>query len=102
MFMSIKSAAVASASICLLFGASALAEQKAPQTWAPPAEIAPKAAPTAPGAPAVAAPAAPATPALKPDEARREKEKSCQGQADAKGLSGKARRQFRADCMKAP
>jgi len=95
MYKSIKYFAAASVFAGLLSGASALAQQN----WAPPAEIAPRAADGAaavgaatPAAPADATPAAPAT--------RAEKEKSCADQAAAKGLKGKAKKQFKAECMK--
>ncbi|MCC3245135.1 hypothetical protein LG047_07355 [Methylocystis sp. WRRC1] len=95
MYKSIKYFAAAGACIGLLFGASALAQQ----TWAPPAEIAPKAAEGAPaaGASTTAAPAANAEAA---PMTKAEKEKSCAEQAAAKGLKGKAKKQFKAECMK--
>jgi hypothetical protein len=77
----------------VMFASSAMAEQ----VWAPPAEIAPKApqaqaqADTAP-APAAQKPAA---------ESSKNKSKDCRAQADAKGLHGKARKAFRAECEKA-
>jgi hypothetical protein len=65
-------------------GGGAVAET----VWKPPAEIAPKAeAGAAPAAPTAASPA--------------DKEKSCADQARAKGLKGKAKKQFKADCLKA-
>jgi len=76
----------------------------APTTWAPPAEIAPKAAPiAAPAANAEAPPAAAAQPAARPAPAAKthaEREKDCRAQADAKGLHGKERKQFRSECLK--
>lgn len=97
MFMSIKSIVAGAASAGLLFVAAALAEpkaptapsEKAPADWAPPAEIAPKAAPAASGPSEAAAPGGAA-----------DKGKDCHAQAKAKGLHGKARRQFEADCAK--
>jgi hypothetical protein len=92
----------------LSFGA-ALAEPKtsapasaAPTTWAPPAEIAPKAAPAVAPAPSAEAPAAAAQPASIAPTAKThaEKEKDCRAQADAKGLHGKERKQFRSECLK--
>jgi len=88
----------------LSFGA-ALAEPKTPAastTWAPPAEIAPKAAPAVAPAPSAEAPAAAAQPASIAPAAKThaEKEKDCRAQADAKGLHGKERKQFRSDCLK--
>jgi hypothetical protein len=71
----------------LSIGGGAFAETK----WAPPAEIAPKAAEAA----AAASPATPAAPVSK-----QEKEKACAEQAAAKGLKGKAKKQFRAECLK--
>lgn len=47
----------------------------------------------APKAPAVAAPIATAS-----DEAKKAKAKECSAQADAKGLHGKARKEFRSKC----
>ncbi|MGJ0621454.1 MAG: PsiF family protein [Methylocystis sp.] len=109
MFTSVKCIAAGVLCASLSLGA-ALAEPKspapagnAPTTWAPPAEIAPKAAPAAeapaPSAetPAAAAQPAPAAPAAK---THAEKEKDCRAQADAKGLHGKERKHFRSDCLK--
>ena len=62
----------------------------------------PPAAPAAPATPPAAAPAAqsPApAPAMKMD--KKSVSKSCTDQANAKGLHGKARKKFRADCKKA-
>lgn len=109
--MSIKSILAAGAVLGLLFGASALAEQakphaatQAPQSWAPPAEIANKpaasaadAAPAGGGAPA-AAPAA--TPAPTPAAVKAEKEKACASEANAKGLRKGPRWSFITECMK--
>lgn len=96
MYKSIKILSAAAAGAALLF-ASAHAET----VWKPPAEIAQKAGETvaAPTVPAAAAPAAPA-PAAAP-VSKAEKEKSCAEQAAAKGLKGKAKRQFKAECLKA-
>lgn len=71
-------------------GAAAAVEHRAaPTVWAPPAEIAnrpaPAAAPAQPGAPAPAATAPAAV-------------KSCDTQADAKGLRGRVRRDFLKTC----
>ena len=90
--MSIKSVVTIGVFAGLLLGGSALAET----TWAPPTEIAPKAAPSA--APAAGEPAA-AKPA-EPAEAKKDKEKECKDKADAQGLHGKARKKFNADCLK--
>ncbi len=73
----------------MLFASSAFAEQ----TWAPPAEIAPKAPQ------AQAEPIQPTT-AQKPAVEAKAKGKDCRAQADAKGLHGKARKAFRAECEK--
>jgi hypothetical protein len=54
-------------------------------------------APAAP-APAAAAPATPAKPAAMTDEAKKAKAKECSTQADAKGLHGKVRKEFRSKC----
>lgn len=92
MFKSIKSVFAAGACAALLTGASACAET----VWKPPAEIAPTAAAeTAPAPAGDAAAAAPAAPV-----SRAEKEKSCADQAAAKGLKGKAKKQFKAECLK--
>lgn len=108
MFTSTKYIAAGVLCAALSSGA-ALAEPKtsapaanAPTTWAPPAEIAPKAAPaeTPPPkaeTPAAAAQPAPAAPAAK---THAEREKDCRAQADAKGLHGKERKQFKSDCLK--
>lgn len=87
----IKSLSIAGACAALL-GASAVAET----TWKPPAEIAPKAAEA--GAAASGETAAPATPAAPQSAA--DKQKSCNEQAKAKGLKGKEKKQFKADCLK--
>lgn len=96
MYKSIKILSAASACAALLV-VSAHAET----VWKPPAEIAQKPSETvaAPAAPAAGAPAAPA-PAAAP-VSKAEKEKSCADQAVAKGLKGKAKRQFKAECVKA-
>lgn len=79
------------AGVCAaLLGASAVAET----TWKPPAEIAPKAAEAA----ASGETAAPATTAAPQSAA--DKQKSCNEQAKAKGLKGKEKKQFKADCLK--
>jgi hypothetical protein len=88
---------LSAAGVCaaLLFGASACAET----VWKPPAEIAPKAdagaAPAAAETPAVPAAETPVAPVSKAD-----KEKSCNEQAAAKGLKGKGKKQFKAECLK--
>ncbi|BDV35451.1 PsiF family protein [Methylocystis iwaonis] len=96
MYKSIKILSAASACAALLV-VSAHAET----VWKPPAEIAQKAG-DAGAAPTAAAPAAPA-PAAAPAApvSKAEKEKSCADQAVAKGLKGKAKRQFKAECVKA-
>jgi len=108
MFTSIKSIAAGAVCAGLFFGA-ALAEPKtsapagaAPTTWAPPAEIAPKAAPAATPAPSAEAPAAaaPPAPSAAAPKTHAEREKDCRAQADAKGLHGKERKQFKSDCLK--
>jgi hypothetical protein len=108
MFTSTKCIAVGVICAGLSFGA-AFAEPKtsapapaAPTTWAPPAEIAPKAAPAVAPAPSAEAPVAAAQPASPAPAAKThaEKEKDCRAQADAKGLHGKERKQFRAECLK--
>lgn len=93
MFIHKKRVFIAGAILCLGVGAAAAVEHKAaPQVWAPPAEIANKPAapaaanPAEPGAPAAATPAAPAA------------VKSCDTQADAKSLRGRARRDFVKSC----
>ncbi len=91
MHKTIKFFLAAGACAALLLGPGANAQT----TWKPPAEIAPKAEPGAQGtqtAPAAAAQATPQSPA--------DKEKSCHDQAKARGLKGKAKKQFKADCMK--
>ncbi len=82
--MRIRAFAAIGVAVGLCMNASAIAEQ----VWKPPAEIAPKADAAAPAAPA----AAPVS--------KEEKAKGCHAQADAKGLKGKARKHFHADCMK--
>lgn len=91
MYKSIKIFCAASA-FALLAGASAFAET----AWKPPAEIAPKAA--AAPADAAAAPAAATSQATPQSPA--DKEKACAEQAKEKGLKGKAKKQFKADCLK--
>ncbi len=81
------------------------AAQTIAQTWAPPAEIAPKQAPQAQAAPTptIAAeqkPAAPAAAAPKTAATKKDKAKECKAQADAKGLHGKERKKFREECVK--
>jgi hypothetical protein len=79
-----------------LFVLSAQAET----VWKPPAEIADKPAAESPAAPAPAADAAKAAaPAAAPVSAA-DKAKSCNDQAVAKGLKGKAKRTFKATCEK--
>ncbi|QGM48115.1 phosphate starvation-inducible protein PsiF [Methylocystis heyeri] len=77
-----------------MYASPAMAEQ----VWAPPAEIAGK----VPQAQAQAE-TAPAPAAQKPATAEdaKTKRKDCRAQADAKGLHGKARKAFRAECEKA-
>lgn len=106
MFTSMKCIAAGVLCVSLSFGA-ALAESKtpapaAPTTWAPPAEIAPKATPAVAPAPSAEAPAAAAQPASPVPGAKThaEREKDCRAQADAKGLHGKERKQFRSECLK--
>ncbi len=108
MFTSMKCIAAGVVCASLSFGA-ALAEPKtsapaggAPTAWAPPAEIAPKsAAPAAAPAPSAEAPAAAAQPAsAAPARTHAEREKDCRAQAEAKGLHGKDRKHFKADCLK--
>jgi hypothetical protein len=86
--MSIKKFIIAGAMAGLLSGAGAYAETE----WKPPAEVAPKAAAASPAEPAAGAPATP--------EQKADKAKSCAEQAAAKGLKGKAKKQFKADCAK--
>lgn len=108
MFTSVKSIAAGVLCAGLSLGA-ALAEPKspapagnAPTTWAPPAEIAPKAAPAEAPAPKAEAPAAATQPAPAAPVAKThaEREKDCRAQADAKGLHGKERKQFKSGCLK--
>jgi psiF repeat len=56
----------------------------------------PASPPAAPGAPAT--PAAPAAPKMKAPMSAKDKE--CSAKADAQGLHGKARKEFRAKCKK--
>jgi hypothetical protein len=84
MYQSTKTLFTAAALAALLCG-SAFAET----VWKPPAEIAPK----------TDAGAAPATNASAQPSAA-DKEKNCADQARAKGLKGKAKKQFKADCLK--
>ncbi|MBM3552244.1 MAG: hypothetical protein FJX45_10840 [Alphaproteobacteria bacterium] len=108
MFTSVKCIAAGVVCASLSLGA-ALAEPKspasagnAPTTWAPPAEIAPKAAPAETPPPKAETPAAAAHPAPAASGAKThaEREKDCRAQADAKGLHGKERKQFKSDCLK--
>ena len=107
MFTVSRSVVFATVAASLLIGGAAAAQTAghAPKpaagtTWAPPAEIAPKAqqTPSAGAAPVAAAPAADS--AAKADAGKPDKAKDCGVQADAKGLHGKARKKFRADCEK--
>jgi hypothetical protein len=91
MHTSIKGIFAAGAVASLLTGAAAFAQTN----WAPPAEIAPKATTAETAAPTTAPAAAPAAPVAKQD-----KDKICADQAAAKGLKGKAKKQFRAECLK--
>jgi hypothetical protein len=97
MYKSIKNLSAACACVALFVGASASAET----VWKPPAEIAPKAEAGADagaaGAAAAGGPAA-ATPAA--TESKADKEKRCNDEAAAKGLKGKAKRLFKAECTK--
>lgn len=86
----IKSFSIAGVCAALL-GASAVAET----TWKPPAEIAPKAAEAG-----AAASGETAAPAATPAQSAADKQKSCNEQAKAKGLKGKEKKQFKADCLK--
>ena len=91
MLKNIKIFFAAGACAALLTGVSASAET----VWKPPAEIAqkPAAEPGAASAPSASPPAA--APVSQAD-----KEKGCKEQAVAKGLKGKAKRQFQAECLK--
>jgi hypothetical protein len=110
MYMSMKSIAAGVLFASLSVGAAALAEPKpsasasdSPTTWAPPAEIAPKAAASSEApAPSAEAPAAAAQPATHAPAAKThaEKDKDCRAQADAKGLHGKERKHFKTECLK--
>ncbi|MBM3564280.1 MAG: hypothetical protein FJX48_14360 [Alphaproteobacteria bacterium] len=64
--------------------------------------MAPKAAPAATPAPSAEAPAAaaPPAPSAAAPKTHAEREKDCRAQADAKGLHGKERKQFKSDCLK--
>lgn len=75
--------------------ATAFVGASAETVWKPPAEISGKAAAEGSAAAPVAENAAPAAPTAKVD-----KEKSCNEQIAAKGLKGKAKRQFKAECLK--
>jgi hypothetical protein len=86
--MSIKRFLAAGVFTGLLFGASAYAETQ----WKPPSEVAPKADAATPGTPAAGAPST--------SESKAEKQKNCAEQAAAKGLKGKAKKKFKADCLK--
>jgi len=83
--VSIKSIVTTGICAAALLAGGALA-----QTWAPPAEIAPKSSTPPPAA----------TPAIKVEEPRKAKEKECSAQADAKGLHKKARKSFLDECKK--
>jgi len=98
MLKTIKILSAAGACAALLFGASAHAET----VWKPPAEVAQKAAAegTAPAAGGEAAPAAPAATTPAAPVSKADKEKSCNDEAAAKGLRGKAKKQFKAECLK--
>lgn len=91
MYYSVKTIFAAGACAALLAGGLARAET----VWKPPAEIAPKAGGEA-GAAASGAENAPVAAPV----SRAEKEKICNEQAAAKGLKGKAKRQFKAECLK--
>ena len=80
--------------ICVFAGMMIASSALAQQTWAPPAEIAPKVAPAAPAQTPVAQKPTVAA------ETPKSKSKDCRAQADAKGLHGKARKAFRAECEK--
>jgi hypothetical protein len=99
MYQSTKIFSIAGACVALLTGVAAHAET----AWKPPLEIqkANEAAAT-PVATEVAAPVAPAPAAAAPASAqsKADKEKSCNEQASAKGLKGKAKKQFKAECLK--
>jgi hypothetical protein len=97
MYKSIKILSIAGACAAALV-ASAFAQT----SWKPPAEIAQKAAAESGAAPADAAatPAAASTATTGAPQAAADKEKSCADQAKAKGLKGKAKKQFKADCVK--
>jgi hypothetical protein len=99
MYTSIKTLSAAAACAALI-----VASAQAETVWNPPAEIAQKAteAGAAPAAtPAQAAAPAPSAPAAASPASKAEKEKSCNEQAASKGLKGKAKRQFKAECLKA-
>ncbi len=85
--------------VAVLWAGAALA-----QTWAPPAEIAPKQGSQAQAAPAPTPAPAPVVAEQKPAAAapatKKDKAKDCKAQADAKGLHGKERKKFNAECMK--
>lgn len=81
-----KKTILAAAALAFLMGAPAFAQTAAP----------------APAKPAAATPApAKAAPAKAAPKARSQESLDCSKQADAKGLHGKERKKFRADCMKA-
>lgn len=93
MYKSTKFICAAGAFAALFVGSSAFAET----AWKPPSEIAPKAAEA--GAASTDAPAA--TPAAATSQASpADKEKACADQAKEKGLKGKAKKQFKAECVK--
>ncbi len=93
MYKSTKIICAAGAFAALSVGSLAFAET----AWKPPAEISTKAA-EAGAAPADAAPAA-ATSQASP-QSPADKEKACADQAKEKGLKGKAKKQFKAECVK--
>ncbi len=68
------------------------------QTWQPPAEIAPKAAPAAPSAAAAPEQPAPEKVAQTPAKNKDSKMKDCKAQSAAKGLHGAERKKFIAEC----
>ena len=96
--MSIKCVVTTGVFAAVLFAGAALAET----TWAPPAEIAPNkpSAPSTEAAPSAAPTATPAKTAGSTQDVKAVKARDCKARADAKGLHGKARDKFRADCVK--
>ncbi len=95
MYQSTKIFSIVGACVALLTGAAAHAET----AWKPPLEIqkASDAVATETAAPAAPAPTAAAPAAA---QSKADKEKSCNEQAAAKGLKGKAKKQFKAECLK--